>query len=80
MPQVTETGLDWARRLRFNTVATSQNAPLIDCIADHLRTLGVPLLTRSEGGSGPVRDAGRRQARRVILSATPTPCPGTGQA
>jgi acetylornithine deacetylase len=36
--------LDWARRLvRLNTVSANSNLPLIECIADHLRTLGVPL-------------------------------------
>ena len=37
-------GLAWAQRLvRFNTVSRESNLPLIECIADHLRTLGVPL-------------------------------------
>jgi len=36
--------LAWAQRLvRFNTVSQQSNLPLIECIADHLRTLGVPL-------------------------------------
>jgi acetylornithine deacetylase len=36
--------LDWAQRLvRLNTVSDQSNLALIDCIADHLRTLGVPL-------------------------------------
>ncbi len=36
--------LEWARRLvRFNTVSDRSNLPLIECIADHLRTLGIPL-------------------------------------
>jgi acetylornithine deacetylase len=36
--------LAWAQRLvRFNTVSRESNLPLIECIADHLRTLGVPL-------------------------------------
>jgi acetylornithine deacetylase len=29
--------------VRFNTVSHESNLPLIECIADHLRTLGVPL-------------------------------------
>jgi acetylornithine deacetylase/succinyl-diaminopimelate desuccinylase-like protein len=39
--------LEWAQRLiRFNTVSHESNLPLIECIADHLRTLGVqPRLT-----------------------------------
>lgn len=40
----TTAGLEWAQRLvRFNTVSHESNLALIDCIADHLRTLGVPL-------------------------------------
>jgi acetylornithine deacetylase len=36
--------LSWAQRLvRMNTVSSNSNLPLIECIADHLRTLGVPL-------------------------------------
>ena len=37
--------LSWAQRLvRMNTVSSNSNLPLIECIAVHLRTLGVPLL------------------------------------
>ena len=40
----TTEGLAWAQRLvRFNTVSRESNLLLIECIADHLRTLGVPL-------------------------------------
>jgi acetylornithine deacetylase len=47
--------LAWAQRLvRFDTVSERSNLPLIECIADHLRTLGVPLRLS--------RDAGRRKA------------------
>ncbi len=36
--------LAWAQRLvRFNTVSHESNLPLIECIADHLRDLGVDL-------------------------------------
>ena len=36
--------LAWAQRLvRLNTVSRESNLPLIETIADHLRTLGVPL-------------------------------------
>ncbi|ODV14152.1 MAG: acetylornithine deacetylase (ArgE) [Rubrivivax sp. SCN 70-15] len=38
------TGLAWAQRLvRLNTVSHASNLALIETIADHLRTLGVPL-------------------------------------
>jgi len=30
------------RRVRMNTVSHESNLPLIDCIADHQRTLGMP--------------------------------------
>ncbi len=37
-------GLAWAQRLvRINTVSDESNLALIECIADHLRGLGVPL-------------------------------------
>ncbi len=36
--------LEWVQRLvRFNTVSQESNLPLIECIADHLRSLNVPL-------------------------------------
>ena len=36
--------LAWAQRLvHFNTVSDQSNLPLIECIADHLRSLGVPI-------------------------------------
>lgn len=36
--------LEWAQRLvRFNTVSSHSNLPLIECIADHLRSLQVPV-------------------------------------
>jgi acetylornithine deacetylase len=42
--QPTSPALEWAQRLvRFNTVSRESNLALIECIADHLRTLGVPL-------------------------------------
>jgi acetylornithine deacetylase len=44
--------LEWAQRLvRLPTVSRDSNLALIECIADHLRTLGVPLrITRDAGG------------------------------
>jgi acetylornithine deacetylase len=44
MPPVSPAALEWAQRLvRFNTVSDQSNLPLIECIADHLRTLNIPL-------------------------------------
>ena len=52
-------GLAWAQRLvRFNTVSRESNLPLIECIADHLRTLGVPLRLSHD------------DSRRKVLSRT----------
>jgi acetylornithine deacetylase len=39
-----DSSVAWAQRLvRLNTVSRESNLPLIECIADHLRSLGVPL-------------------------------------
>jgi acetylornithine deacetylase len=36
--------LQWAQRLvRLRTVSADSNLPLIECIADHLRTLDIPI-------------------------------------
>jgi acetylornithine deacetylase len=44
MDQPSPAALEWAQRLvRFNTVSRESNLPLIECVADHLRSLGVPL-------------------------------------
>ncbi len=46
-PLLSASGLEWAQRLvRFNSVSDQSNLPLIECIADHFRSLGVqPRLT-----------------------------------
>jgi acetylornithine deacetylase len=76
--------LAWAQRLvRFNTVSHESNLPLIECIADHLRSLGVPLRLSF--------DATRRKANLfatigegkpggVILSGHTDTVPWDGQA
>jgi acetylornithine deacetylase len=44
MQALSPEALAWAQRLtRINTVSHQSNLPLIELIADHLRTLGVPL-------------------------------------
>jgi acetylornithine deacetylase len=76
--------LAWAQRLvRFDTVSERSNLPLIECIADHLRTLGItPRLSF---------DADRRKANLfatlgegkpngVILSGHTDTVPWDGQA
>ena len=41
---LSENALTWAQRLvRLRTVSADSNLPLIECIADHLRALGVPI-------------------------------------
>jgi len=46
----TADGLAWAQRLvRMNTVSRVSNLALVECIADHLRTLGVPLRLTYDG-------------------------------
>ena len=47
MTQLAASRLEWAQRfVRMNTVRPESNLPLIDHIADHLRTLGVPAAKR----------------------------------
>ena len=77
-------GLAWAQRLvRLNTVSRESNLTLIECIADHLRGLGVPLRL--------TYDATRRKANLyatvgigkpggVLLSGHTDTVPWDGQA
>lgn len=77
-------GLEWAQRLvRLNTVSRESNLALIDCVADHLRGLGVPLRL--------TWDAERRKANLfatlgpgkpggVVLSGHTDTVPWDGQA
>ena len=47
MTRPAASGLEWVQRLvRMNTVSRESNLPLIDPIADHLRTLGAPATKR----------------------------------
>jgi acetylornithine deacetylase len=83
MPSVSPAALEWAQRLvRFNTVSDQSNLPLIECIADHLRTLDIPLrLTYDE----PRRKAnlfatlGAGKPGGVILSGHTDTVPWDGQ-
>jgi acetylornithine deacetylase len=84
MQPLSTPGLLWAQRLvRMNTVSRESNLPLIECIADHLRTLGVPIRL--------TYDAERRKANLfatlgagkpngVILSGHTDTVPWDGQA
>jgi acetylornithine deacetylase len=84
MQPLSTPALHWAQRLvRMNTVSRESNLPLIECIADHLRTLGVPIRL--------TYDAERRKANLfatlgagkpdgVILSGHTDTVPWDGQA
>lgn len=76
--------LDWAQRLvRFNTVSRESNLALIECIADHLRTLGVPLrLTYDDDRrkANLFATLGAGKPAGVILSGHTDTVPWDGQA
>jgi acetylornithine deacetylase len=84
MHEVSSSALEWAQRLvRLDTVSRNSNLVLIETIADHLRTLGVPLRL--------TYDADRRKANLfatlgagrpggVILSGHTDTVPWDGQA
>lgn len=83
-PAVSPEALDWAQRLvRLNTISDRSNKALVDTIADHLRTLGVPLrLTRDEAGAKANLFAtlGAGKPGGVILSGHTDTVPWAGQA
>jgi acetylornithine deacetylase len=76
--------LQWAQRLvRINTVSRESNLPLIECIADHLRTLQVPLrLTYDEQRrkANLFATLGAGKPDGVILSGHTDTVPWDGQA
>lgn len=84
MTDLSQDALDWARRLvQFNTVSRESNLPLIECIADHLRTLGVPVrLTHDEGRrkANLFATIGPGKPDGVILSGHTDTVPWDGQA
>ena len=75
---------EWAQRLvRFNTVSRESNLPLIECIADHLRALQVPLrLTYDDERrkANLFATIGTGKADGVILSGHTDTVPWDGQA
>ena len=77
-------GLAWAQRLvRFNTVSHESNLPLIECIADHLRTLGVPLRLSHDDSRRKANlfaTLGEGKPGGVILSGHTDTVPWDGQA
>ena len=76
--------LVWAQRLlRMNTVSRESNLVLIECIADHLRSLGVPLrltydATRRKANL--FATLGQGKPAGVILSGHTDTVPWDGQA
>lgn len=77
-------GLAWAQRLvRMNTVSRESNLPLIECIADHLRGLGVPLrlsFDESRRKANLFATLGEGKPGGVILSGHTDTVPWDGQA
>jgi acetylornithine deacetylase len=75
---------DWAQRLvRINTVSRESNLPLIECIADHLRALGVPLRLTFDGERRKANlfaTIGNGKPDGVILSGHTDTVPWDGQA
>jgi acetylornithine deacetylase len=75
---------EWAQRLvRINTVSRESNLPLIECIADHLRALQVPLrltydVQRRKANLFATIGAGKPDG--VILSGHTDTVPWDGQA
>jgi acetylornithine deacetylase len=76
--------LEWAQRLvRMNTVSRESNLPLIECIADHLRTLDVPIrLTHDDERrkANLFATIGTGKPDGVILSGHTDTVPWDGQA
>ncbi len=84
MSTPTPDGLAWAQRLvRLNTVSHESNLALIECIADHLRGLQVPLrLTRDASGrkANLFATLGAGKPGGVVLSGHTDTVPWDGQA
>jgi acetylornithine deacetylase len=85
MPHTLEpSSLAWAQRLvRMNTVSQHSNLALIECIADHLRSLGVPLrLTYNDDRrkANLFATLGAGKPGGVILSGHTDTVPWEGQA
>ena len=83
-PAPSPDALAWAQRLvRIHTVSHVSNLPLIECIADHLRSLNVPLrLTYDEGRkkANLFATLGAGKPAGVVLSGHTDTVPWDGQA
>ena len=82
--ELSDRTLQWAQRLvRINTVSHESNLPLIECIADHLRTLQVPLrLTYDDDRrkANLFATLGAGKPAGVVLSGHTDTVPWDGQA
>jgi acetylornithine deacetylase len=80
----TADALAWAQRLvRMDTRSDQSNLPLIECIADHLRSLGVPLrLSRDTSGrkANLFATLGEDKPAGLVLSGHTDTVPWDGQA
>ena len=83
-PRPSADALDWAQRLvRLRTVSDDSNLPLIELVADHLRTLRVPLrLTYDESRrkANLFATIGEGRPGGVVLSGHTDTVPWDGQA
>jgi acetylornithine deacetylase len=84
MPSPSAAALEWAQRLvRFDTISDHSNLPLIECIADHLRSLGVPLrLTWDDERrkANLIATLGAGKPAGIVLSGHTDTVPWDGQA
>ncbi|MFN0183347.1 MAG: acetylornithine deacetylase [Aquabacterium sp.] len=84
MTNLSTDALQWAQRLiRFNTISDQSNLPLIECIADHLRALRIPLrLTWDDERrkANLFATIGEGRPGGVILSGHTDTVPWAGQA
>jgi len=82
-PLLSASGLEWAQRLvRIETVSDQSNLPLIECIADHFRSLGIqPRLTWDDERrkANLFATLGEGKPKGVILSGHTDTVPWTGQ-
>jgi acetylornithine deacetylase len=82
--ELSASALAWAQRLvRINTVSRESNLPLIECVADHLRALQVPIRLTYDGERRKANlfaTIGQGKGDGVILSGHTDTVPWDGQA
>ena len=81
--QPSTAALEWAQRLvRYDTVSARSNLALIECIADHLRSLSVPLRLTYDDARGKANlfaTLGAGKPGGVVLSGHTDTVPWDGQ-